>query len=134
MAKQLPLGPPPLNPQQIARRAEGTVLFYWLGEKQSYLWAITPQKTSLFTLPPGSEIEAGVKRYRKALGGPQDVLESAEPGRPLALSHADRARTSFAEEGREGFRRPGWQLEQSEFRNSSRVRANAVRPKLALLD
>jgi CHAT domain-containing protein/Tfp pilus assembly protein PilF len=71
-------GPPPLNPQQIARRAEGTVLFYWLGEKQSYLWAIMSQKASLFTLPPGSEIEAAVQRYRKALGGPQEVLESSD--------------------------------------------------------
>ena len=71
-------GPPELNPQQIARRAEGTLLFYWLGEKQSYLWAITPQTTSLFTLPPGAEIEAAIARYRRALGGPQDVLESAD--------------------------------------------------------
>lgn len=71
-------GPPPLDPQQLARRAEGTILFYWLGEKQSYLWAITPQKTSLFTLPPDSEIDAAVQRYRKALGGPQDVLESSD--------------------------------------------------------
>jgi len=78
LAKRASTGPPPLNPQQIARRAEGTVLFYWLGEKQSYLWAITPRKTSLFTLPPGSEIEAVVERYRKALGGPQDVLQSAD--------------------------------------------------------
>jgi CHAT domain-containing protein/Tfp pilus assembly protein PilF len=78
LAKRASTGPPPLNPQQIARRAEGTVLFYWLAEKQSYLWAITPQKASLFTLPPGSEIEAAAQRYRKALGGPQDVLESAD--------------------------------------------------------
>jgi CHAT domain-containing protein len=55
------------------------VLFYWLGEKQSYLWAITPRKTGLFTLPAGSEIDAAVRRYRKALGGPQDVLGSADP-------------------------------------------------------
>jgi CHAT domain-containing protein/Tfp pilus assembly protein PilF len=71
-------GPPPLDPQQIARRAQGAVLFYWLGEKQSYLWAITPQKTSLFTLPPGAEIDAAVQRYRQALAGPQDVLVSAD--------------------------------------------------------
>jgi CHAT domain-containing protein len=71
-------GPPPLNPQQLARRAEGTILFYWLGEKQSYLWAVTPRKTSLFTLPPGSEVDAAVQRYRKALGGPQDVIESSD--------------------------------------------------------
>ena len=79
LAKGGSAGPPPLNPQQIARRAEGAVLFYWLGEKQSYLWAITARKTSLFTLPPGAEIDAAVGRYRKALGGPQDVLASADP-------------------------------------------------------
>src|SRR5207302_10465785 len=66
-------GPPPLNPQLVARRADGTILFYWLGERQSYLWAVTPQKTSLFTLPPGAQIDAAVQRYRKALAGPQDV-------------------------------------------------------------
>ncbi len=71
-------GPPALDAQQIARSAGGTVLFYWLGEKQSYLWASTPQKTSLFTLPRGSEIDAAVQRYREALGGPQDVLASAD--------------------------------------------------------
>jgi CHAT domain-containing protein/Tfp pilus assembly protein PilF len=77
LAKGYSTGPSSLNAQQIARRAEGTVLFYWLGEKQSYLWAITPLKTSLFTLPAGSEIDAGIQRYRKALVGPQDVLETA---------------------------------------------------------
>jgi CHAT domain-containing protein len=79
LSKGTSTGPPPLNPQQIARQAKGTVLFYWLGEKQSYLWAITPQKTSLSTLPPGSEINAAVQRYNKALGGPEDILASANP-------------------------------------------------------
>ncbi len=79
LAKGGSAGPPPLNPEQIARRAEGAVLFYWLGEKQSYLWAITARKTSLFTLPPGAEIDAAVGRYRKSLSGPQDVLASADP-------------------------------------------------------
>ena len=79
LAKGASAGPPSLNPQQIARRAEGAVLFYWLGEKQSYLWVITPRKTSLFPLPPGAEIDAAAGRYRKALGGPQDVLASADP-------------------------------------------------------
>ena len=71
-------GLPPLHPQQIARQAQGAVLFYWLGDKQSYLWAVTAQKTSLFTLPPGADIDAAVQRYRKALAGPQDVLTSAD--------------------------------------------------------
>ena len=71
------VGPPPLAALQIARRAGGTLLFYWLGEKQSYLWAITPQKISLFTLPPGKEIDAAVHRYRESLKL-QDVLASAD--------------------------------------------------------
>jgi CHAT domain-containing protein len=71
------VGPPPLDAPQIARHAGGTLLFYWLGEKQSYLWAITPQKTSVFTLPPGEEIDHAVHRYREALKV-QDVLASAD--------------------------------------------------------
>jgi CHAT domain-containing protein len=76
--------PDPLNAQEIARRAGGAVLFYWLGEKQSYLWAITPQKASLFQLPPASQIDAAGQRYRKSLLGPQDVLATADDdGRAL---------------------------------------------------
>jgi CHAT domain-containing protein len=77
LPKGTAFAPDPLNTQQAAKRAGGTILFYWLGEKQSYLWAITPQKTSLFVLPPASEIDAAVQRYRKALLGPQDVLETS---------------------------------------------------------
>jgi CHAT domain-containing protein len=76
-------GPPPLNALEISRRAKGTVLFYWLGEKQSYLWAVTPRKISLLPLPPGAEIESMVQRYRTALKGPQNVLESSNDGRAL---------------------------------------------------
>lgn len=76
-------GPPALDPREISRQARGVLLFYWLGEKQSYLWAITPQKTTLFPLPPGSEIDAMVQRYRTALQGSQDVLQSSEDGRAL---------------------------------------------------
>lgn len=79
LTHQSAAGPPPLNPQQIARLANGTVLFYWLGEKQSYVWAITAQKTTVFTLPPRAEIEAAVKRYNKSLGGPRDVFATADP-------------------------------------------------------
>ena len=72
--------PDPLNAPQVAQKVGGSVFFYWLGEKQSYLWAITPQKTALFSLPPASEIDAMVQRYRKALLGPLD---------PLVTSNAD---------------------------------------------
>jgi CHAT domain-containing protein/Tfp pilus assembly protein PilF len=70
--------PVALNPQEIAQRAGGTILFYWLGEKQSYLWTITAQKISLFTLPPKSEIDTVVRRYRKALSEQQEFLQTAD--------------------------------------------------------
>lgn len=76
--------PPSLNARAIAARAKGVLLFYWLGEKQSYLWAITPQKITLFPLPAAAEIDSSVQRYRQALSGPQDVLASANTdGRAL---------------------------------------------------
>ena len=68
-----------VNPGQTARRAGGTILFYWLGSKQSYLWAATPDRVALFQLPPASEIDAAVQSYRKALLGPRDVLQTANP-------------------------------------------------------
>jgi CHAT domain-containing protein len=76
-------GPPALNPREISRRAKGVLLFYWLGERQSYLWAITPRKVSLLPLPPGAEIDSLVQSYRKSLNGPEDVLASSKEGRTL---------------------------------------------------
>jgi CHAT domain-containing protein len=67
----------PLKASLIARRVGGSIFFYWLGEKQSYLWLVTPLKTTLFTLPPASEINATVRRYRNALVGPLDPLETS---------------------------------------------------------
>jgi CHAT domain-containing protein/tetratricopeptide (TPR) repeat protein len=88
-------GPPSLSPSEISRRAQGTLLFYWLGEKQSYLWAITPQQVRLFPLPPGAEIDSLVQRYRTALSGPQDVLGS-ENGRALYRTLIAPAKTMLA--------------------------------------
>jgi CHAT domain-containing protein/Flp pilus assembly protein TadD len=67
--------PDRLNAPDIARRAGGTILFYWLGQKRSYLWAITAKAVSLFNLPAAADIDAVVERYRKVLLGPQDALE-----------------------------------------------------------
>ena len=93
-------GPPPLRAQEISQRAKGTLLFYWLGEKQSYLWAITPHKTSLFPLPPGAEIDALVQRYRKAINGPQDVLTSSEEARALYRTLIGPAQSLLAHDGK----------------------------------
>ncbi len=67
----------PLHPGEIARKTNATLLFYWLGKGESYLWVITPAKTSMFTLPARSKIEPMVERYRKTLLGLSDPLEAS---------------------------------------------------------
>ena len=66
-ANQASLRPAALRTGEIARKSGATVLFYWLGEKESYLWAMTPSRTTLFRLPAQREIAPVVERYRKAL-------------------------------------------------------------------
>jgi CHAT domain-containing protein len=68
--------PDALNAQQIARQAHATILFYWVGQERSYLWAITPKSTTRYPLPKATEIDAAVERYRRALLGWQDVLQT----------------------------------------------------------
>jgi len=76
LSKTDPALPSPIDGQRVARRANATILYYFLGAQHSYLWAITPQKTSLFPLPPASQIDAAIRRYRKALETPKDLLAS----------------------------------------------------------
>ena len=63
-----------LDEQAIARKADATLLFYWLGEKQSYLWAITPAETRMYLLPSQSVIVPEVQRYRHILLSSEDPL------------------------------------------------------------
>jgi CHAT domain-containing protein len=65
------------QPRLIAQRFGATLLFYWLGESHSYVWAITPSRVSVFPLSAASEIEPVLKAYRQALMGPRDVLETS---------------------------------------------------------
>ena len=71
--------PAAVNPIQIARDVGGTILFYWLGPKQSCLWVVTKDQIRLFQLPPAAEIDTAVQNYRKALMGSRDVLQTANP-------------------------------------------------------
>jgi CHAT domain-containing protein len=75
--KQGSFHPAFISPRAVARKAGATLLFYWLGAKQSYLWAITPEKIALFTLPAQKEITPLLDRYRKALLGTEDPLLAA---------------------------------------------------------
>jgi CHAT domain-containing protein len=61
-----------INPPRIAQAADATLLFYWLGEKQSYLWTITPARVTMSLLPPREQIAAHVKSYSNAILNLQD--------------------------------------------------------------
>jgi len=56
-----------VNPKQIAQKTNATLLFYWLGAKQSYLWIVTPARVAAVTLPPQEEIAARVAKYRRTI-------------------------------------------------------------------
>lgn len=61
-----------IDPRRKALISGATLLFYWLGERQSYLWAITPARITMFPLPPGQQIAARVQSYRNAILNLQD--------------------------------------------------------------
>ncbi len=57
----------PRDVRSIARDARATILCYWLGRTQSYLWIVTPQKVEHFRLPPKRTIESLVDAYQRDL-------------------------------------------------------------------
>jgi CHAT domain-containing protein len=60
---------------QAARREHAAILFYWLGSRHSYLWAIPPTgPAQFFVLPPEDEIDSLVRSYGQAMLGPRDPL------------------------------------------------------------
>jgi len=65
-----------VQPRQIAQKLKASLLFYWIGQNNSYLWVITPAKTAYFRLPKASEIEPLVKSYRKTLLGMRDARDA----------------------------------------------------------
>ena len=65
-----------IRPQEIARRWNATLLFYWVGEQRSHMWVITPAKVSLFPLPGRAEIDSRVTSYLEAFPDPRDPLEA----------------------------------------------------------
>jgi CHAT domain-containing protein len=69
---------PMLNPRQIAQRANATLLFYWMGQKQSYLWAITQSGIRAVTLPPQKEIEDHVRNYSRRIVELRDPLRAGD--------------------------------------------------------
>lgn len=64
------------RPQEIARRQNATLLFYWLGPTHSFLWVITSGGVTLFPLPARDEIDAAATAYRKSFLDLRDPVES----------------------------------------------------------
>ncbi len=62
-----------LDAQAVARKLDTTILFYSLGQKKSWLWAINPHRTRLFPLPGQSDIESQLRIYQTA------ILKSTDP-------------------------------------------------------
>jgi CHAT domain-containing protein len=60
--------------RQIAQRTKSVLLFYWLGQKQSHLWVITPAKVTCLASAGAVEIDPLVKSYREAVLSGRDVL------------------------------------------------------------
>ena len=68
------------NWSRVAQREHAVILCYWLGRRQSYLWAIPASgATRLFVLPPEDQIDPIVQAYGNALFGPRDPLETGNP-------------------------------------------------------
>jgi len=59
--------------QAVARKFDTVILFYSLGPKKSWLWAITPHHTHLLSIPAQSAIETQVHSYQNA------ILKSTDP-------------------------------------------------------
>jgi CHAT domain-containing protein len=71
--------PAALNPRQIAQKTGATLLFYWLGKDQSYLWIVNQPKITLIRLPAQREIISRVERYQKVLLNMDDPRQTGNP-------------------------------------------------------
>ena len=66
------------RPQHTAQILNATFLFYWIGEKHSYLWVITPSKLTCLPMAKQSEIDPVLQNYRTAIVNGEDVLASGD--------------------------------------------------------
>jgi len=65
--------------QALARSSHRILLSYWLAPKQSYVFAVTPAKIEIFTLPADKEIRGLVEGYRTVIEDLRDPVESQNP-------------------------------------------------------
>jgi CHAT domain-containing protein len=83
-AKRSSKGRQSAEPELIARRLDTTLLFYWVGTEKSWLWAITPVKTTLIAMPPSGSIDPLVREYRESFNEPRNPVDDPKSaGRAL---------------------------------------------------
>ena len=68
----------PVEAQGVARRLDATILFYSLGPRKSYLWAVDGGRTQMFVLPAEGEIAARLKRYQGRILKSDDPLRERD--------------------------------------------------------
>jgi CHAT domain-containing protein len=68
-----------VDAQTVARKLNARILFYSLGPKKSYLWAISAGETRLFALPTRKEIQSLVDEYQRIIQKSSDPLQTANP-------------------------------------------------------
>ena len=71
------LVPAATQAEAVAQKRGATVLFYWLGDQESYLWAVTAKETKLFPLPARRELTPLIERYRRELLEPSIARDAA---------------------------------------------------------
>jgi CHAT domain-containing protein len=99
--KTAPRATPVLQPQRIAERFHATLLFYWIGNEHSYLWAITPAKTECFSLPKAADLEPLIKSYSKAIHELRDPQGAGSTdGQKLYTTLVEPAKNVLPKDGR----------------------------------
>ena len=76
----------PMNLSEVEEqvRQRNTVLMdYLLGEKESYLWAISPKGSQMFRLPGRQQLVANVQSFRQAIATPHSTADYKGTGRAL---------------------------------------------------
>lgn len=56
-----------LDARAIAKRANATILSYWLGTRRSYVWKVTANDVTIAEIPAAARIEQDLDRYAKVL-------------------------------------------------------------------
>ena len=64
--------------RRIARKADSTILFYWVCPERSFLWVISSDEVSLHALPGAAELAHLVNAHKQAIENLEDPVSSAE--------------------------------------------------------